>query len=75
MGNVLSGRRAFVTGSFQGIGLGIAKTLAREGASLVIHGLGSAEVVANAEAEVMAAGASKVESFVSDLRDSVATEN
>ncbi len=75
MGNALSGRRAFVTGSLQGIGLGIAKTLAREGASLVLHGLATPDVVAAAEAEVLAAGAAKVESFVTDLRDSGATEN
>ena len=35
----LHGRRAFISGSFQGIGLGIAKSLAREGASVVLHGL------------------------------------
>ena len=71
----LKGRRAFITGSFQGIGLGIATELAKEGADIVLHGLGSAEVIAKAEAEVKAAGAGKVESFVSDLRDSAATED
>ena len=74
MGNSLAGKRAFVTGSFQGIGLGIATTLASEGASLVLHGLADAETIAKAEAAVMAAGASKVESHVSDLRDADATE-
>ena len=70
----LKGRRAFITGSFQGIGLGIATELAKEGADIVLHGLATDEVIAAAEAQVKAAGAGKVESFVSDLRDSAATE-
>jgi 3-hydroxybutyrate dehydrogenase len=75
MTNSLAGKRAFITGSFQGIGLGIATSLASEGAAIVLHGLADAETIANAESAVMAAGASKVESHVSDLRDSDATES
>jgi len=74
MANSLAGKRAFITGSFQGIGLGIATSLASEGAAIVLHGLADAETIAKAESAVMAAGASKVESHVSDLRDSDATE-
>jgi 3-hydroxybutyrate dehydrogenase len=74
MTNSLAGKRAFVTGSFQGIGLGIATSLASEGAAIVLHGLADAETIAKAESVVLAAGASKVESHVSDLRDSDATE-
>jgi len=74
MGNSLASKRAFVTGSFQGIGLAIATSLAGEGASIVLHGLADAETIAKAESAVLAAGASKVESHVSDLRDSDATE-
>ena len=70
----LKGKRAFITGSFQGIGLGIATALASEGADIVLHGLADPETIAKAEAAVMAAGATKVESHVSDLRDSAATE-
>ena len=70
----LQGRRVFITGSLQGIGLGIAKVFAREGADLVLHGLGDAVLLASAEATVMSAGAGKVESHVTDLRDSGATE-
>jgi 3-hydroxybutyrate dehydrogenase len=70
----LKGKRAFVTGSFQGIGLGIATALAAEGASIVLHGLANESTIASAERAVMAAGAAKVESHVSDLRDVAATE-
>jgi 3-hydroxybutyrate dehydrogenase len=70
----LKGKRAFVTGSFQGIGLGIATALAAEGASIVLHGLADEATIAKAEKAVLAAGAVKVESHVSDLRDGAATE-
>ncbi len=70
----LKGKRAFVTGSFQGIGLGIATALAAEGASIVLHGLADEATIAKAEKAVLAAGAAKVESHVSDLRDGAATE-
>lgn len=70
----LMGKRAFVTGSFQGIGLGIATALAAEGAAMVLHGLADAATIAMAEKAVMEAGAAKVESHVSDLRDNKATE-
>ena len=70
----LKGKRAFITGSFQGIGLGIATALAREGADIVLHGLADAETIKRAEAAVTAAGAGRVESHVSDLRDSAATQ-
>jgi NAD(P)-dependent dehydrogenase (short-subunit alcohol dehydrogenase family) len=35
----LRGKRALVTGSVQGIGLAIAKALASQGATVVLHGL------------------------------------
>lgn len=70
----LKGKRAFITGSFQGIGLGIATSLAAEGASIVLHGLADEATIAAAEKTVLAAGAPKVESHVSDLRDVKATE-
>jgi len=75
MANSLAGKRAFITGSFQGIGLGIATSLASEGSAIILHGLADAETIAKAESAVLAAGASKVESHVSDLRDSDATES
>jgi 3-hydroxybutyrate dehydrogenase len=71
----LSGKRALITGSFQGIGLGMATALAAEGASIVLHGLADDATIAKAEAAVIAAGAAKVESYVSDLKDVAATES
>jgi 3-hydroxybutyrate dehydrogenase len=75
MSGSLQGRRAFITGSLQGIGLGIATVFAREGADLVLHGLGDATLIASAEEITKVAGAGRVESHVTDLRDSVATED
>jgi 3-hydroxybutyrate dehydrogenase len=71
----LTGKRAFITGSFQGIGLGIATALAAEGVEIVLHGLADAETIAVAEKAVMEAGAVRVESQVSDLRDANATKD
>lgn len=70
----LSGKRALITGSFQGIGLGIATSLAAEGAAIILHGLADETTIAKAEKTVMDAGAAKVESYVSDLREVSATE-
>ena len=70
----LSGKRALITGSFQGIGIGIATSLAAEGAEIILHGLADEATIAKAKKTVMDAGAAKVESHVSDLRDVAATE-
>jgi len=75
MTDSLRGKRIFITGSLQGIGLGIATVFARHGADLVLHGLGDAALIATAEAKVTRAGAGRVESYSTDLRDSSATEN
>ena len=40
---MLKGKTALVTGSTSGIGLGIAKALAREGANIVLNGFGDVE--------------------------------
>lgn len=41
MAGTLANKVALITGSTSGIGLGVAKKLAAEGASVVLHGLGS----------------------------------
>lgn len=69
----LSGRRALVTGSFQGIGLGVAIGLAAEGCALVLHGLADEATIAQARRAVLDAGAPAVETHCSDLRDPSAT--
>ena len=50
---ILTGKTALVTGSTSGIGLGIAQTLAREGANIVLNGFGEVEP---AQAAVAALG-------------------
>jgi 3-hydroxybutyrate dehydrogenase len=51
---MLQGKTALVTGSTSGIGLGIAKALARQGARIVLNGFGEVEA---AKKEVAALGA------------------
>ena len=51
---MLKGRTAIVTGSTSGIGLGIAKSLAAQGANIVINGFGDIEAP---KAEIAALGA------------------
>ncbi|MDO8320487.1 3-hydroxybutyrate dehydrogenase [Rhodoferax sp.] len=50
---MLKGKTALVTGSTSGIGLGVAKALAAQGANIVMNGFGD---VAGAQAEVAALG-------------------
>ncbi|HSV34552.1 MAG TPA: 3-hydroxybutyrate dehydrogenase [Ramlibacter sp.] len=54
---MLKGKTALVTGSTSGIGLGIAKALARQGANIVLNGFGDAE---GPKAEVLALGVKAV---------------
>ncbi len=62
----LGGRVAFITGGAQGIGLGIARALAREGVKLAIADI-NAEVLKQAHAEL--SKQTETEIFVLDVRD------
>ena len=51
---MLSGKTALVTGSTSGIGLGIARALAGQGANIVFNGFGDAAEIAQLQADVAA---------------------
>ncbi|MFN3565357.1 MAG: 3-hydroxybutyrate dehydrogenase [Burkholderiaceae bacterium] len=53
---MLKGRTALVTGSTSGIGLGIARALAGEGANVVFNGFGDARLIAGIERELQERG-------------------
>ncbi|GKY88759.1 3-hydroxybutyrate dehydrogenase [Sinisalibacter aestuarii] len=72
--NDLAGKTALVTGSVQGIGLGVAKALAGAGARIAVHGLATPEQAAEALEAVTAAGAPEARFFDADLRDVAAIE-
>jgi 3-hydroxybutyrate dehydrogenase len=74
MSKSLNGLNALVTGSVQGIGLAIARSLAGEGASIGLHGLAEPAQIAAATAELIAAGAPEVRFFDADLRDEKAVD-
>lgn len=65
----LEGRTALVTGSVQGIGAGIARSLASAGARIGVHGLASDEDAEIMVTEMTAAGAPEARFFDADLRD------
>ena len=49
---MLKGKTALVTGSTSGIGLGIARALASEGANIVINGFGTPDAISRVESEI-----------------------
>ena len=64
----LAGKVALVTGSTSGIGLGIARALAAEGAAVMLNGFGDAAVIGAALESVRAAGV-RAEHDGADLAD------
>ncbi len=70
----LAGRTALVTGSTSGIGLAVAKTLGAAGAHVIVHGLGSADEIAQAEHSVRDAGAASARFVPGNLADPAAID-
>ncbi len=65
----LSGKRALVTGSTSGIGLGIARALAMQGCKLTLNGFGPAAEIDALCVELAAAGGVEVAYSPADMRD------
>ena len=65
----LEGKTALVTGSVQGIGLAIAKSLAEAGARIALHGLADEAQIAKATAVLEKAGSPEVKFFDADMAD------
>jgi 3-hydroxybutyrate dehydrogenase len=63
---VLKGRRAVVTGSTSGIGLGIARALAGQGAHIMINGFGESAEIARLRGEISGSGV-KVQYSAADM--------
>jgi 3-hydroxybutyrate dehydrogenase len=68
---MLKGKTALVTGSTSGIGLAVAKSLAQQGANLVLNGFGDAE---GPKAEIAALGV-KVEYHGADMTEPAQIED
>jgi 3-hydroxybutyrate dehydrogenase len=74
MDRYLEGRTALVTGSSQGIGMAIAKSLASAGARIAVHGLATPQQAADAVAAMKKAGAPDARFFDGDVRKTEAIE-
>src|SRR5437879_4877713 len=72
---MLNGKRAVVTGSTSGIGLGIARALGAQGAKVMLNGFGDASVIASLKKEFpaySAADLSKPEEVAALIREATA---
>ena len=68
----LSGRTALITGSTSGIGLGVAETLAADGANIVLNGFGDAQAIMRTRDRVAAEHDVEVVYSGADLSDPAA---
>ena len=66
---MLQGKSALVTGSTSGIGLAVARALARQGASIMLNGLGEPDAIERARAGIAEECGVEVAYHGADLRD------
>jgi 3-hydroxybutyrate dehydrogenase len=71
---LLTGKSALVTGSTSGIGLGIARALAAEGAAVVFNGFGDADAIETVRAELGSLNGGKAWHSPADLTNVEAIE-
>ncbi|MFN8722380.1 MAG: 3-hydroxybutyrate dehydrogenase [Rhodospirillales bacterium] len=64
---LLKGKSAIVTGSTSGIGLGIARAFAKEGADILLNGFGPQDDIEKIKADVRALSGAKVEFVGADV--------
>ena len=64
---MLSKKVALVTGSTSGIGLGIARALAQQGADIMLNGFGDAAAIAQLQKELASAHGVRVLHHAADM--------
>ena len=64
---MLKGKAAVVTGSTSGIGLGIARTLAAQGADIMLNGFGEADTIVAIQEELQSEYAVRVRHHAADM--------